>query len=179
MTNIFNKEESCKYPLNTRYSVDFNGNIWDDKLNRQMKPWIRKGSDQYKSSRQGYYHVQLMTRGENKRYRAHKIHRMVAITFLPHGDIEDWVDHDDENTLNNHYTNLRWCDPSHNLANRPKWVKKKENLPKNVFRHGKKYRVSVKKDYKLKHYGSYDTVEEARQRAIVVSRDVFGEFANE
>lgn len=60
----------------------------------------------------GYRLVYLRNKGINKRER---IHRLVAMLFVEKGIGNDYVNHIDGNKLNNHYTNLEWCTPLHNI----------------------------------------------------------------
>ena len=71
----------------------------------------------------GYYLVQF--KSDRKTY-SRKVHRLVAESFLPPPTEEllkiceskypykPCVNHKDHNKLNNHYTNLEWCDIAHN-----------------------------------------------------------------
>jgi len=48
----------------------------------------------------------------------HKIHRLVALHYIPNPNNYPQVDHIDRNTLNNDVSNLRWVDGSTNCQNR-------------------------------------------------------------
>lgn len=58
----------------------------------------------------GYMQTQFNTR---KKY---QVHRLVAHAFKPEGEFTGAViNHIDNDRENNHYTNLEWCDQSHNI----------------------------------------------------------------
>jgi hypothetical protein len=59
----------------------------------------------------GYLRVAL---GKKKRYR---LHRLLAIAFIPNPNNLECVDHMDRNTLNNSLSNLRWCSKRQNIHN--------------------------------------------------------------
>lgn len=61
----------------------------------------------------GYAHVKLYDSG---RVEDVSIHRLVAEAFIPNPYNLKYVNHKDENTLNNCVTNLEWCTNSYNLA---------------------------------------------------------------
>ena len=44
-----------------------------------------------------------------------RVHRLVAEAFIINPCEYDCVDHRDEDRLNNHYTNLRWCTQTMNI----------------------------------------------------------------
>lgn len=62
--------------------------------------------------RQGYQCVRLFI---NKTKKTVKIHRLVAITFLPNPDNKAEVNHIDGNKSNNHLTNLEWATRHQNV----------------------------------------------------------------
>lgn len=90
----------------TNYSIDTEGNVYNDKFNR-----ILKGTDK----RNEYLSVQLTINGKPKTL---MVHRLVAETFLPNPNNYYIVDHIDRNKYNNKLENLRWVDQETNLQNR-------------------------------------------------------------
>lgn len=59
-----------------------------------------------------YLYVTLSKDGKTKNIR---VHRLIAITFLPNPKHLSDVNHKDENPLNNKVDNLEWCSNSYNL----------------------------------------------------------------
>ena len=66
----------------------------------------------------GYYYVSLCKDGKAKKY---KIHRLVAIHYIPNPDNKPQVDHINRNTLDNRVENLRWATRSENMQNTGKY----------------------------------------------------------
>lgn len=62
--------------------------------------------------KQRYFYVNLSKAGQHKTLR---VHRLIALAFLPNPDNLPEVNHKDENTLNNRIENLEWCNKSYNL----------------------------------------------------------------
>ncbi len=91
------------------------------------------------------------------------------------------IDHRDRDRANNKWVNLREATSAQNGANRRQWTTKPSQLPKGVFPAPMKDGRFVAKigiGGKLKHLGTFDTVEEAfetYQRAADVAA---GEFAH-
>lgn len=61
----------------------------------------------------GYAHVRMYDSG---RIEDVGVHRLVAEAFLPNPDNLGYVNHKDENPLNNQVDNLEWCSNSYNIA---------------------------------------------------------------
>jgi len=67
-----------------------------------MKPFINRG---------GYYCVKL---SKNQKYKSFKIHRLVALAFIPNPNNYECINHKDENKKNNVVSNLEWCTKRYN-----------------------------------------------------------------
>jgi hypothetical protein len=68
-----------------------------------LKPWVCAG----------YRIVQLGDRYEKN---VIKVHRLVAMAFIPNPSKKKEVNHKDGNKLNNHVSNLEWCTRAENAA---------------------------------------------------------------
>lgn len=53
----------------------------------------------------GYYYIRCFNKGKSKRFR---LHRIIAMLFIPLVDGKNIVNHKDGNKLNNNYLNLEW-----------------------------------------------------------------------
>lgn len=61
----------------------------------------------------GYKQVTLSKDGKQK---THKVHKLVAISFVPNPCGYSEINHKDENKLNNNASNLEWCTRAYNVA---------------------------------------------------------------
>ena len=61
----------------------------------------------------GYRHCLLYMNGMNKTY---KVHRLVALAFIPNPQNYPIVNHKDENPANNRVENLEWCTNQYNCT---------------------------------------------------------------
>lgn len=59
----------------------------------------------------GYLKVMLCKNSQQKQY---LVHRLVAMAFIPNPNNYDFVNHKDENKMNNCVDNLEWCTKSYN-----------------------------------------------------------------
>ena len=63
----------------------------------------------------GYYQVCLCG---NSKVKLFKVHRLVALHYIPNPESKPEVDHIDRNPLNNHVSNLRWVTHQENQDNK-------------------------------------------------------------
>lgn len=59
----------------------------------------------------GYLQVRLC---KNGKYKTYKVHRLIALTYLPNVDNLPSINHKDENKQNNCLDNLEWCTVKYN-----------------------------------------------------------------
>ena len=83
------------------YFIDKDGNVFNKNL-KKLTPRIHTG---------GYLRVGLCKNGKSKDF---YIHRLVASCFIDNKNKFNEVNHIDSNKKNNHFSNLEWCNGSHN-----------------------------------------------------------------
>ena len=85
------------------YAVTSCGKVYSYKSKKFLKPHKK---------RDGYLQVGLCKGGEREFYR---IHRLVAMAYIPNPEGFSQVNHKDENKENNALQNLEWCNGSYNI----------------------------------------------------------------
>ena len=90
------------------YQVSNMGRVKSFNYKNTGKEGILEGS----KNKRGYKVVHLSKNGKTNHYR---IHRLVAITFIPNPNNYPEVNHIDEDKNNNRMDNLEWCDGKYNL----------------------------------------------------------------
>lgn len=85
----------------TRYLISNFGEVKSIKHNKILKKELRRN----------YWSVQLF---DGKKYRHFSIHRLVGIHFIPNPNNLPYINHIDEDKLNNYVNNLEWCTCSYN-----------------------------------------------------------------
>lgn len=88
-----------KIPGFDNYCIDEHGNVYNAK-GKHIKPWAHTGR---KNSQ--YHRVTLRQNGKKSNPR---VHRLVALTFIPNPENLSEVHHIDGNTFNNELKNLEW-----------------------------------------------------------------------
>ncbi len=87
------------------YLIYEDGRVYSKKRKKFLKSRLEK---------KGYYVVDLCKDGKKKLC---KIHRLIALHYIPLVDGKDMVDHIDQNKTNNDISNLRWVNSSENQRN--------------------------------------------------------------
>ena len=105
-------------------------------------------------NRDGYYILNLNT--DDCKKVTKKIHRLVAETFLENPDNKPFVDHIDNNPLNNNVNNLRFATCSENCMNK--------KIPKNN---------------KRIHLGCFKNIDDAIKTRQDKAKELFGEYMNQ
>lgn len=88
------------------YAINENGNVWSYATNTWKTQWLNHG---------GYMVVALSKDGKKKEY---KVHRLIAITYIPNPENKPTVDHINRNRLDNRIENLRWATRKEQASNR-------------------------------------------------------------
>lgn len=109
------------------YQGSTKGRIKSLKCTKRCKPHIlkqtvvvEKSHQKYKNSN-GYAQVKLHVNGKGYTKR---VHRLVAITFVPNPENKPQVNHIDGNTLNNCVENLEWSNGSENTLHARRILKR-------------------------------------------------------
>lgn len=102
------------------YLVNENGEVFSVKRNIYLKPNIVKG----------YAYVMLYKNGKGYHKR---VHRLVADAFIPNPYNYEYINHKDEDKLNNCKENLEWCNSSYNNSYGTKAVRARKKTGKKVY----------------------------------------------
>ena len=115
----------------------------------------------------------------NKTSRTIKVHKLVAKMFLENPENKPYVDHIDNNRLNNNLINLRYATCKENSQNATISKTNTSSVKGVSYCNVKnKYRARVCVDGVSIHLGYFNTLEEAKTARINKVNQVFGEFVN-
>lgn len=160
-------EEYKKVKDVDNYEVSNLGNVRNSKTQRILK---------YSVSGYGYLKINL----NNKDKRISKyIHKLVAETFIDNPEMKQYVDHINNDKLNNDIKNLRWVTKKENAQN-SKLSSKNTSGIKGVFfnKERQNWKAAIKIDGINIHLGYFKSIEDAKNARIKKANEVFGEFKN-
>ena len=152
---------------NNNYSVSNFGRV---RNNRTSK--IVKGS----KNSNGYLNLDYTIEG-TRHYK--KIHRLVALAFIPNPDDKAEVDHIDNNKTNNNAYNLRWCTHSENGQN--KGIQSNNTTgTKGIYyrKDNKNWRAIIQHNGVSINLGHFKTKEEAIYARKKKANELFGLFVH-
>lgn len=104
----------------------------------------------------GYYYVVLSRSGLQKEF---TVHRLVANAWLPRKKGLDFINHKNENKLDNRACNLEWCTASYNIRYNGLSKRQAETRYKHGFT--KRVRVRDARTRKVKHFKSLNSAARA------------------
>lgn len=126
-------------------------------IRKQAKPPKGKIGDILKTTDKGGYVVASV---DNKPYKVHRIIWLWMTGEWPDG----FIDHQDGNVANNAWENLRVTDHQGNLRNTRRQKRNKTGCSGVWYDQTRNnFQVYIRFDGKRKHYGRYDTIEEATE----------------
>jgi len=129
------------------YSINRLGEIYSNKHKRLLKPY---------DDGKGYLRVSLYLNDVRHNLR---LHRLLALQFLPNPNNYQVIDHIDRNTYNNSLDNLRWT--THSVNNRNRIMMGKSGFPNiNITKWGC-FRVVIYLNNKVLFDKSFKTIDEA------------------
>ena len=93
------------------------------------------------------------------------IHRVVAETFIPNPNNYKYVNHKDEDKLNNNVENLEWCTQKYNCNYGTRNKKISESISKSEYKNNvKKYYKEV---YKKENHWAYGTKNKTSNKSVI------------
>lgn len=131
---------------NGKYSISSIGNIRNNKTGYQLKIGIGK---------QGYKQVVVRPNGIHNKCKLLKVHREIAIAFIPNPDNFPVINHKDGNKLNNSLDNLEWCTVTHNNKHAREMGLVVYN-PHKGHEHSQSKLSKEDREFILKNYSRYD-----------------------
>jgi hypothetical protein len=85
------------------YKISKDGVVYNNKSNKILKPFLTD---------RGYFRVSLF---KDNKIHPIRVHRLMALTYLPLVDGKNEVNHINGNKLDNSIDNLEWCNRSENI----------------------------------------------------------------
>ena len=149
------------------YEVSNFGRVRNIKTGKILKPYFDSV---------GYYQVSLYIDGIlYKKY----IHKLVTEYFIANPYNKNYVDHINNNKLDNNVSNLRYCTQQENCMNRKIGSNNTSNY-KGISNDKKANRwlARININGKSKHLGRFDNIEDAVNCRVKKAKEVYGEFMN-
>tara|TARA_R110000782_G_scaffold266846_1_gene361678 strand:+ start:47 stop:508 length:462 start_codon:yes stop_codon:yes gene_type:complete len=113
----------------------------------------------------GYYLVHLCQDGKRKKF---KVHRLVALHYIPLVEDKNIVDHKNRITTDNRVENLRWVNHAENKINTPVQRNNKLGIKHISLTKSDTYEVQIRRNKKIVYNKCFKTLDEA-----IIGRDTF------
>ena len=149
------------------YSISNLGNVKNNKTGRVLKHVINNN---------GYYKVSLCSDGNIYQK---LIHKLIAESFITNPYNKQFVDHINNNKLDNNVRNLRYVTNQENSMNSKLSSKNTSNYKGVYYRKdSKKWEAKIGNNGKLLHLGYFDNIDDAINARVKKAKELFGEFMN-
>jgi hypothetical protein len=146
------KKINCEFD---NYEISNYCEVRNVKTGRILKSYI----DKY-----GYIYHGLSGYGKTKKF---KLHRLMALTFIPNPDNKKEVNHIDGNPKNNFMYNLEWVSHFENQSHKVKsWNRSSKYLGVTYNKREKKWKAQIQINKKKYSLGSYNLEYEAYQARV-------------
>ena len=140
------------------------GRIRNDKTGKVLKPFLNTTK---------YEMVEIKMNDGSRKQKL--VNRLIAETFLENPLNKPFVDHIDNNVLNNKLSNLRYATRTENSLNRP-MQKNNTSGCTGVSKAGDRWASVIKVDNVTHHLGTYNTKEEAIEKRKEAENKYYSEF---
>ena len=125
----------------------------------------------------GYFRVSLCKDGKPKQF---LIHRLVALAFLDNADDKSVVDHINNIRTDNRVENLRMATCAENIRNSQVSKKNTSGFKGVSFSNSRnKWIAQITINRKVKHIGSFENIEDAKNARQKKALEIFGEYLND
>jgi hypothetical protein len=149
------------------YSVSSFGRVRNDDSGKVLKAGINSS---------GYYAVSLCNNGKKKNV---YIHRLVTHAFIDNHNNKGYVDHIDNNKLNNKIPNLRWVTSKENNQNRSISKRNTSGIKGVSYnKRDKKWHANIRIDGILIYLGGFHNIEDAKKVRFESANQSFGIYIN-
>lgn len=149
------------------YTIDRQGRVFSKRRSTFLKPCKRNN-----------YFIVVLRKNDNLLKK--RLHRLIAICFIPNPLNLPIVDHKNRNVVDNRIENLRWCNQSQNLLNRVKskgTSSKYKGVHHNAAMKTKKWIAHAFFEGKFYKLGSHESENEAGEAYNKFAKENYGEFA--
>lgn len=101
-----------------KYAVNTEGEVLNKITGKYVSPWKHTGK--------GSTYLRVTLRDKGRRLNA-RVHRLVAMAFIPNPDKHSDVDHIDGDTFNNNVENLEWVPSEENIQRMHSRIKRQKD----------------------------------------------------